>query len=81
MLLWNAILPDLLQVRAITYGQAIGLLILCRMLFGSFRLGPPGGFRRGGAPWKSKLMDLTSEERDNFKKEWEKRGADKNEPE
>lgn len=34
MWLWNTVLPDLLGVRAITYGQAIGLLVLCRLLFG-----------------------------------------------
>jgi len=33
MLLWNAILPGVLGVPALTYWQAVGLLILCKILF------------------------------------------------
>ena len=36
MYLWNALLPDILGVSAITYWQAIGILVLCKILFGSF---------------------------------------------
>ena len=74
MLLWNAILPQLIRVHPVTYPQALGLLILCKILFGSFRPGPRG-FRKGGSPWRSKLMDLTPEEREQFKQEWQKRAA------
>ena len=34
MLLWNGVLPDLLGVRTIGYWQAVGLLVLCRLLVG-----------------------------------------------
>lgn len=34
MQLWNAVLPDLLAVRSISYWQAVGLLVLCRLLVG-----------------------------------------------
>lgn len=46
--LWNAILPDLLNVNTISYWQAVGLLALCRLLFGNFggRMGGPGGWHR-----------------------------------
>jgi hypothetical protein len=40
-LLWNAILPPLLNVKPIAYWQAVGLLALCRILFGNY-----GGGRR-----------------------------------
>jgi hypothetical protein len=36
MYLWNAILPDLFGLRTITFWQALGLLALCRILFGGF---------------------------------------------
>src|SRR5215213_2592456 len=76
MLLWNAILPDVLGVRHITFWQALGLLALCKILFGGFRHGPGGGFRGGGHPWKHKLMNMTPEERERFKQEWEQRWTD-----
>jgi hypothetical protein len=72
MLLWNAILPDLLNLQRIRYDQSLGLLILCKILFGSFRPGPPFGFGRG-PHWRSKLMNLSPEEREKFKEEWRKR--------
>ncbi len=36
MLLWNALLPAIFGVVAITYWQALGLLVLGRLLFGGF---------------------------------------------
>ncbi|GAA4299964.1 hypothetical protein [Compostibacter hankyongensis] len=73
MLLWNAVLPQLFNVPRIGYGRALGLLVLCRILFGSFRPGSRGGFRRGGPPWKNKFMNLSPEERERFKQEWRQR--------
>jgi len=76
MLLWNNILADVVNVKQITYWQAAGLFILSKILFTSFRPGPPGGFRRGGPPWRNKLMNLSDEERDQFRKEWEQRKSE-----
>src|SRR6266567_8287304 len=45
MLLWNWLAPTLFGLRLITFWQAIGLLALCRILFGGFGLG--GGHRSG----------------------------------
>jgi len=42
--LWNWLLPDIFGLRQITFWQALGLLALCRILFGSFGRG--GGHRR-----------------------------------
>lgn len=70
MLLWNAILPELLGVKDIRYGQALGLLVLSRILFGSFGFkgGGPGGGRFGGGPaMRDRLMSMTDEERQRFK--------------
>ena len=50
MALWNALLPPVLGVRAISFGQATGLLVLSRILFG----GPRGyGFRGFGPRWRN----------------------------
>jgi len=43
-LLWNWLLPTLFGWPQITFWQALGLLALCRILFGGFGLG--GGSRR-----------------------------------
>ena len=41
MQLWNHLLPEIAGVRTITFWQALGLLILSKILFGGFRR--PGG--------------------------------------
>lgn len=34
--LWNALMPDIFGLGAITYWQAVGMLILAKILFGGF---------------------------------------------
>ena len=48
MLLWNWLAPELFGFRAINFWQALGLLALCRILFGGFGLsgGSSGRSRR-----------------------------------
>ena len=78
MFLWNAILPPLVSVNAITYWQAVGLLALCRILFGNFR--KPGPFGRSSGPkhhnkrhyWREKWNQMTPEEREQVKEKWKK---------
>ena len=45
MLLWNALLPSLFSLPAISFWQALGILVLCRILFGG--LGMRGSRRFG----------------------------------
>ena len=70
--LWNAILPDVLGIKPITYWQALGLLILSRILLGGFRFG--GG---GPPPWKGRRRGrwttMSDEEKARMKDEWKKR--------
>jgi hypothetical protein len=79
MLLWNNIIPMVIpSVRKLNYGQAVGLLVLSRILFGGFRGRPggsfgPGGMRRGGPPWREKMNNMTDEERTKFREEWRER--------
>ena len=42
MILWNWLLPALFGWPQITFWQALGLLALCRILFGGLRLGGHG---------------------------------------
>lgn len=71
--LWNNILPDLIQVGQLTYWKALGLLILCRILFGGFRGGPPGGGRFGKNGWREKWNSMSEEEKARFKEKWRSR--------
>lgn len=71
MQLWNNLLPAILHVSAITFWQAMGIFILCKILFG-FGKGGRGFGGRGGAPWmrhrmEEKLKNMSPEERERFK--------------
>jgi len=82
MLLWNAILPALLHVAVIGYWQAVGLLVLCKILFSSFRPGPSK--RRppfGGPPAhiREKFMKMSEDEKTTFKEQWKKRCEERKE--
>jgi len=77
MLLWNSILPQVLNVSALTYWQAVGLLVLCRILFGSFFRGGPGygppGSWRGRSMWWSKWQNMGEEEKAKLREQWRNR--------
>lgn len=76
MSLWNAILPEVLDARTITYWQALGLFILSRILFGGFNC---GGSKRCGRPgfgkagFRQKFMNMSEEEKIAFKERWKNR--------
>lgn len=76
MWLWNAILPSLLHVNTITYWQSVGLLLLCRILFGGFRFAPSGNRSRFGNRWgdmRDKWKNMSDEERLKFRAEMRNR--------
>ncbi|MBI2213244.1 MAG: hypothetical protein HYU52_06325 [Acidobacteria bacterium] len=64
--LWNWLLPPLFGWPQITFWQALGLLALCRILFGGFGLHGSGGsrFRRRMA---ERWEQMTPEEREKFR--------------
>ena len=72
MLLWNGILPAVLGVATITFWQAIGILLLSKILFSSFRGGHRNKWGRG-REWRNKWMNLSPEEKENMKTEWKAR--------
>jgi hypothetical protein len=66
MHLWNWLLPVLFGVRLITFWQALGLLALCRILFGGF-----GGRSHDHSNWRRPTTErwerMTPEEREKFR--------------
>ncbi|GAC1416795.1 MAG: hypothetical protein NVS1B13_02990 [Flavisolibacter sp.] len=72
MHLWNAVLVPVLHVGVLNYEKAIGLLVLCRILFGNFRTAPGIGFKDRTA-WKNRWASMTPEERIKFRQQWEDR--------
>jgi hypothetical protein len=74
--LWNALLPAVIGVKTITFMQALGILLLSKILFGGF--GRRGGWYGGRHnAWRNKMQDkwanMTPEEREKFKAEWKTR--------
>jgi len=68
MFLWNALMPEIFGLKALSYWQALGLLVLARLLFGG--LGPGhwrghGGFHHKNA-LREKWMNMTDDERKEF---------------
>lgn len=76
MSLWNGILADVLGVKIITFWQALGILVLSKILFSGF-----GGFAHKREHFKNrfrqKMLDrwekMTPEEKQKFKDEWKTR--------
>ena len=66
MLLWNWLLPALFGWRLITFWQAVGLLALCRILFGHHGWrGPRGPHFRDRM--RGRCGGMTPEEREKFR--------------
>ena len=67
MLLWNWLAPTLFGLQQITFWQALGLLVLCRILFGGFGLG--GGSPRSNSRrrLRERWEQMTPEERERLR--------------
>ena len=76
-LLWNWLVPPIIGLREITFWQALGLLLLCRILFGG--LGGHNGHPKVGRRVADRIGDriadrmagrwaaMTPEERERFR--------------
>lgn len=66
MTLWNWLAPEVFGGHLITFWQALGLLVLSRILFGRF-----GGWHGGRGHWRHRMRDrwekMTPEEREKFR--------------
>ena len=76
LLLWNWLLPPLFGWRQITFWQALGLLALCRILFGGLGLHRSGrsSFRRR---MEERCGHMTPEERERFRQRFRERFAER----
>lgn len=67
MALWNWLMPALFSgTNQINYLQALGLLVLSKILFGGFRRGFHGGHGCHGRWHRHRLEQMTPEERERF---------------
>jgi hypothetical protein len=70
--LWNWLMPSIFGLRLITYWQAMGLLVLSKLLLGGFhKHGHGGGRWNERREWKRRMKarwaGMTPEERERFK--------------
>jgi hypothetical protein len=74
MTLWNWLIPPIIGWHALTFGQALGVLLLSRLLFGGLRP-RAGGWRHGR--WRH----MSAEERERFREEMRWRCGRRSAPE
>jgi hypothetical protein len=80
MVLWNSLVPQLFRGPPLEYWQAVGLLLLSRILFGGLR--GRGGWhghrlrRMGCERWES----MTPEERAQLREQFERRCGHRSAP-
>jgi hypothetical protein len=62
--LWNWLIPGIVGWHPIGFWQAIGILLLCKILFGGFR-------GRGGMHWRHRMGErwekMSPDEREKFR--------------
>ncbi|MBI2677438.1 MAG: hypothetical protein HYX28_01505 [Candidatus Koribacter versatilis] len=67
--LWNWLLPPLFGWRELTFWQALGMLVLCRILFGGF-----GMHGRGRSDYRRRMAErweaMSPEERERVRQGW-----------
>lgn len=70
MLLWNWLMPALFALPAISYCQAVGLFLLCKLLFGGLGGGhhghPHGHAHCGDNMLRRRWESMTPEQREQF---------------
>lgn len=74
MTLWNNLLPDILHVGVITFWQAMGIFVLCKILFGFGKGGGPGKGAWMRHRMEEKFKNMTPEEREKFRAKMENCG-------
>jgi Ca2+/H+ antiporter, TMEM165/GDT1 family len=72
MYLWNSVLTPVLGVTTITFWQAVGLLILSKLLFGGFHCGRRH-FKSGPPFLHHRWKHMSDTEREQLKQEWRSR--------
>lgn len=71
MLLWNWLMPALFfGAREVDYWQAMGILLLSKILFGGFRGGCHGRWKERRQHWESMTPEEREELKGHFKSRW-----------
>lgn len=78
MLLWNVLIPDIFNGPRISFLQALGLLLLGRILFMSFRpWGFAGSYGKKSEYWRKKfeekVANMPPEQREKIKQAYARR--------
>src|ERR1700744_1690167 len=71
--LWNALIPSLFHGPVLTFWQAAGLLVLCKILFGGLRGRHGHGHGWRGRMWREKWESMTPEERERLRSKFRHR--------
>lgn len=74
MTLWNNLLPEILHVGVITFWQAMGIFVLCKILFGFGKGGGPGKGAWMRHRMEEKFKNMSPEEREKFRAKMENCG-------
>jgi hypothetical protein len=77
MTLWNNLLPGILHVGVITFWQAMGIFVLCKILFGFGKGGGPGRGNWMRHRMEEKFNKMTPEQREKFKEKFRNCGHDR----
>jgi len=72
MRLWNWLMPELFGWHLISFWQALGILVLSKILFGGFR-GRSGGHWYGRRRMMERWEKMTPEERQKFRESFQGR--------
>ena len=67
MHLWNWLMPAVFGLKPITFLQAIGLLLLSKLLLGGFHKHGPGGRREWKRHMEERWEKMSPEEREKFR--------------
>jgi len=74
MLLWNNLATAIFGLPVISFFQALGLMILGRLLTGGFGPRGRGGWHRGGHQMRERWKNMPPEQREQMMQRWGKRG-------
>jgi Ca2+/H+ antiporter, TMEM165/GDT1 family len=67
MALWNALIPSIFGLHTITFWQALGLLILAKLLFGGFHRHARGGRGEWRRAMRDRWQNMSPEEREHLR--------------
>lgn len=73
MFLWNNVLAAVLNISTISFVQALGILVLSRILFSSFGRGHYRGNHYWGHRMQQRWASMSPEEKEKLRQQWNER--------